>query len=137
MPFLIRKVLISCGSSDVPACGGVVAVALGLGEALADVVRVVLGVGEEEAASEVFGEADGLVVVEADGVELPDDEALTAVDGETDDSGVKEGDVVTEGDGDADFVATGVGEVADLGMAMPLFQISFLPDLTQVNFLPL
>lgn len=106
-----------------------------LGEALANVVGVVLGVGdvegEAEAAPEVFGEGDGLVVVEVDGVELADGEAVTAVDGETVGSGV------TEGDGDADLVATGDGEVIGLGEEMPLFQTSFLPDLTQVNFLPL
>ena len=145
MPFLARNVLNSSGSSTVPACVGVagsvfgVAEGEGLGGAAGVSLALVLGVGLGDAVAEVVGvedkegldEGEGLIVVEADVVELADGEAVSAFDGETDGSGV------TEGDGDVDLVAKGVGDVIGLGMATPLFQTSFLPDLTQVNFLPL
>ena len=94
-------------------------------------VGFALGAGVAEAAPDVFGEGEGLVVIEADGAGPADVEAVTAVDGEADGSGV------IEGVGDADFVAAEVGEVAGLGIATPLFHTSFLPLLMQVYFLPL
>jgi hypothetical protein len=54
-------------------------------------------------------------------------------------AGITVGVGVGEADGVGSTVGTGVGISAGLGFAtvMPLFQTSFLPLFTQVNFLPL
>lgn len=119
MPFLARNVLNSSGSSTVPACVGVagsvfgVAEGEGLGGAAGGSLALVLGVGLGDAVAEaVGGEAkEGL----AEG----------------------EGDELDEGDGVRYDVAFGDGVVTALGIATPLFQVSFLPFFMQVNFLPL
>ena len=121
MPFFVRKVLIGCGSSTVPACGGVVGstlgvnVALGLDERLGEAVGDVLGLGESDGF--------GVGVITGSGV------TDLVTDGDTEGVGVAEGD----GDWVIDIDAEGDGFGTD--MVAPLFQIFFLPDLIQVNFL--
>jgi hypothetical protein len=51
-------------------------------------------------------------------------------------AGVGDADLVGDGVGAADSVGDGDGWLLELLTAIPLFQINFLPDLMQVNFLP-
>ena len=143
MPFLARNVLNSSGSSTVPACVGVAGSVFGVAEgeglggaaggSLALVLGVGLGVGLGDAVAEVVGVEDKEGLAEGDG-EASGDELK---DGEGEELGDCDGVELGEGGGVRAVVAFGDGVVTALGIAMPLFQVSFLPFFMQVNFLPL
>jgi len=139
MPFLARNVLNSSGSSTVPACVGVagsvfgVAEGEGLGGAAGGSLALVLGVGLGDAVAEVVGVEDKEGLADGDG-EASGDELK---DGEGEELGDCDGVELGEGGGVRAVVAFGDGVVTALGIAMPLFQVSFLPFFMQVNFLPL